>query len=523
MQNILDTEIAILHQISRAVIRERNVSRLLQGVLDILHREIGFLRGTITLRRGDTLHIEASQGLTDAETARGTYRLGEGVTGRVAQSGQPVLIPDISKSAEFLNRTGTRGDARNVAFLCVPILHLGDVIGTLSMDRPVADPASPDTPARLQRELRLLETVANIAADAVDAFRQERLERERLLADNRALREQLAAGRHRSPLVGNCNAMRAVDALIAQVAPTPATVLIRGSSGTGKELVARAIVGQSPRADKPFVTVNCAAIPESLIESELFGHERGSFTGAVAQRIGRVEAADGGTLFLDEIGDLSPHAQVKLLRFLQERTFSRVGSNEVRRVDVRILAATSRNLEKLMAEGAFREDLYYRLNVFPILLPDLRDRRSDILLLAEHFLSQYAALYSKSIKRISTPAINMLMAYHWPGNVRELENCIERAVLASRDDVISGYDLPPSLQTASATGTQRLDAEGDAAFSTLVSSFERELIVEALKKNDGNVSAAARALQLSRRVIVYKIKHLGVTPAWYRTRRRPAP
>ena len=523
MHDLYETEIAILHQISRAVIHERNVRRLLQSVLDILHREIGFLRGTVTLRQGDTLRIEASQGLTDAETARGTYLLGEGVTGRVAETGRSVLIPDISKSAEFLNRTGTRGGARNVAFLCVPVVHLESVIGTLSMDREVADPSSPAAAARLRHELNLLETVANIMADAVDACRQEHLERERLLADNQSLREQLAAGRRQSPLVGNCNAMRAVEALVAQVAPTPATVLIRGSSGTGKELVARAIVRLSPRADKPFVTVNCAAIPESLIESELFGHERGAFTGAVAQRIGRVEAADGGTLFLDEIGDLSPHAQVKLLRFLQERTFSRVGSNEVRRVDVRILAATSRDLEKLMADGAFREDLYYRLNVFPILLPNLRDRRSDILLLAEHFLAKFSALYAKPIKRISTPAINMLMAYHWPGNVRELENGIERAVLAARGDVISAPARAPARPTAAATGTQHIDADSDAAFATLVASYERELIVESLKKHDGNVSAAARALRLSRRVIVYKIKHLGITPAWYRTRRTAQP
>jgi Nif-specific regulatory protein len=524
VNDIYATEIAILHQISRAVIRERNVQRLLQDVLDILHREIGFLRGTFTLLRGDTLHIEASQGLTGAETARGTYRLGEGVTGRVAQTAKSVLIPDISRSPEFLNRTGTRSGVHDVAFLCVPIVRVGGVVGTLSMDRQVSDPSSPATAERLRHELALLETVANIMAEAVEACRQEHLEREKLLADNQSLRRQLGDPSRAQLLLGNSNAMRAVEALVEQVAPTPATVLIRGSSGTGKELVARTIVRLSPRADKPFVVVNCAAIPEALVESELFGHERGAFTGAVAQRVGRAEAADGGTLFLDEVGDLAPSAQVKLLRFLQERTFSRVGSNEVRRVDVRILAATSRDLESLMASGAFREDLYYRLNVFPIRLPDLRDRRSDILLLAEHFLARFSERYGKSIRRISTPAINMLVSYHWPGNVRELENCIERAVLAARSDVLSAPDLPPTLQTAAATGTERLpDApsvpDGDAPFSVLVSSYERELIVEALKKTDGNVSAAARALGLSRRVILYKIKRLSVTPAWYRTRR----
>ena len=209
---------------------------------------------------------------------------------------------------------------------------------------------------------------------------------------------------------------------IRQVAPSDATVLIRGSSGTGKELVARAVVNLSARKDKPLITMNCAAMPENLLESELFGHEKGSFTGATSRRIGRAEAADGGTLFLDEIGDLSLQMQVKLLRFLQEKTFSRVGSNRELHSDVRFIAATSRNLEELMTENKFREDLYYRLNIFPIVMPDLVQRKGDIMLLAEHFLSKFNLKYGKHITRLSTPAINMLMAYHWPGNVRELEN-----------------------------------------------------------------------------------------------------
>ena len=309
--------------------------------------------------------------------------------------------------------------------------------------------------------------------------------------------------------------MQNIYALIRQVAPSNATVLIRGSSGTGKELVAKAIRQLSPRADKPFVTLNCAALPENLVESELFGHEKGAFTGAVSRRIGRAEAADGGTLFLDEIGDLSLPVQVKLLRFIQERTFSRIGSNEEIKADVRLLAATSRNLEQLMAEGKFREDLYYRLNIFPILLPDLSKRRSDIVLLAEHFISKHNLRYGKNVKRLSTPAVNMLMAYHWPGNVRELENCIERAVLTSADDCIHSYNLPPSLQTGKDAGYEILP-EGKASFNTMVESFERELIVEALKKNNGNMSAAARDLDLSPRVIHYKINSYGITPEWYR-------
>lgn len=506
-----DVEIAILNRISRAVLHERDVSALLKNVLDAMYKEIGFKRGTFTLLRDDTLYIEASHGLTDQEIARGKYLLGEGVTGRAAATGKKIIIPDISVDPNFLNRTQTRSELKNVAFLCVPIIYMEKVIGTLSMDREVTQATD------LEHDMQLLETVANITAEAVQACLQEHEEREKLIEENRRLRDELDVKSNRPrAIIGNCNAMRSVYNMIEQVAPTGATVLIRGSSGTGKELVARAIQQGSTRRDKPFVTVNCAAMPENLVESELFGHEKGSFTGAVSRRIGRVEAANGGTLFLDEIGDLSLPVQVKLLRFLQERTFFRVGGNEELKMDVRIIAATSRDLEAKMADGTFREDLYYRLNVFPIMLPDLRNRRSDIMLLAEYFLDKFCRQYGKSIKRISTPAINMMMSYHWPGNVRELENCIERSVLTAADDVVAGYDLPPSLQTGETSATNKVSSDGTADFDTLVNSFERELIVESLKANKGNVSASARSLGISNRVIHYKIQKLGITPEWYR-------
>jgi len=388
----------------------------------------------------------------------------------------------------------------------VPIIHLDQVVGTLSIDRQVTPESD------LQSDMALLEIIGNITAEAVAVCRKEREERDSLLEENRKLREMLSE--NPGEMVGNCRAMQQVYALIRQVAPSDATVLIRGSSGTGKELVARAIVNLSPRKDKPFICLNCAALPENLVESELFGHEKGAFTGATGRRIGRAEAADGGTLFLDEIGDLTLQTQVKLLRFIQERTFSRVGSNAELRSNVRFLAATSRNLEELMRQKLFREDLYYRLNIFPIAMPDLSKRKSDIILLSEHFIEKMNVKYGKKVKRISTPAINMLMAYHWPGNVRELENCVERAVLTAQDDCIHGYNLPPSLQTGKESGTELLP-EGKASFNTLVDSYERELIVEALKRNTGNMSAAARDLGISPRVIHYKIGRLGITPDWY--------
>ena len=247
--------------------------------------------------------------------------------------------------------------------------------------------------------------------------------------------------------------MRDVYSQIHQVATGDITVLIRGESGTGKELVAHAIHYSSPRSKGPFIKVNCAALNENLLESELFGHEKGAFTGAIQSRKGRMEESDGGTLFLDEIGDFSPMTQVKLLRVLQERQFERVGSNRTIKTNTRIIAATNRDLEKAVLEKVFRQDLYYRINVFPIFLPPLRDRKDDILLLADFFVEHYSKKMTKDVRRISTPAINMMVAYHWPGNVRELENCIERAVLLSNDGVIHGHHLPPTLQTSDASDT----------------------------------------------------------------------
>ena len=500
-------EIAVLNQISQAVLREKDVSALLRWVLEILYREMGLLRGTVTLRRGDLLFIEASHGLSEAAKKRGRYRLGEGITGQVALTGKPRIIPDISQEPEFLDRTGARGPDSHVAFICVPIIHLGEVIGTMSIDREmVAD-------ADLERDFNLLEIVANLTAEAISLGLAEHEERSRLIEENTRLREQLDQISGPSEIIGNCQAMLKVYAMIRQVAASSATVLIRGASGTGKELLARALQRSSDRSDKAFVVVNSAALPENLIESELFGHEKGAFTGAVNRRIGRVEAADKGTLFLDEIGDIGPQVQVKLLRFLQERTFQRVGGNEELHSDVRIIAATSRNLEKLMAEGVFREDLYYRLNVFPIVLPDLAERRSDIPLLAEHFREKFSRLHHRRVRRISAPAMNLMVDYSWPGNIRELENCMERAVLSATDDTIHTYCLPAVLQHVEPAGPS-FPAEGD--FQTRVEAFEREMIDEALKAHRGNVAAAARALNLTVRIIHYKIRKLGIDPASYR-------
>ncbi len=505
MKAKLPSEITVLQEISSALVRERNVRTLLDDVLGILEKRMDMCRGTITLLQGNELSIEASRGLNAEEKAHGHYRLGEGVTGRVAQTGRAEVVPDVHADSRFLNRTGARHGACPIAFVCVPLVHLGQVIGTLSVDRPNPPDFTVDA---FNRDVALLQIIANITAEAAAVCLKEREEREALVAENRRLRDMLAA--NPGDMLGNCREMRAVYEQIRQVAPSNATVLVRGASGTGKELVARAIQRMSSRRDKPFVTLNCAALPETLIESELFGHEKGSFTGADQRRIGRAEAADGGTLFLDEIGDLSVPLQVKLLRFLQERTFSRIGSNVEIHSDVRFIAATSRNLERMMAEGKFREDLYYRLSVFPISMPDLAARTGDVLLLAEHFMERMSMKYGKRVTKISAPAVNMLLAWKWPGNVRELENCIERAVLTATDDTIHGYNLPPQLQAEEFAESPFDAGEERKSLEARLEAYERHVLEDAVRRHGGNRSAAGRELGVSPRMMNYRLGKLGI-------------
>lgn len=499
----MPAEMEVLQEITSAIVRERNVKLLLEHVLEILERRMGMLRGTFCLLEGDELRIEASTASLNAEErAHGHYRIGEGVTGIVAKTGRPEVVPDVRADRRFLNRTGARHDGDALSFVCVPLVHLGQVIGTLSVDREMRG----DT-GSLARDVALLGIIANITADAASVYREERAERDALVEENKRLRDMLSA--NPGELIGNCREMQAVYEQIRQVAPSGATVLVRGASGTGKELVARAIQSLSDRRDKPFVVLNCAALPEALVESELFGHEKGAFTDARERRIGRAEAADGGTLFLDEIGDLSVPVQIKLLRFLQERTFSRVGSNEELKSDVRFIAATSRDLEDLMAKKLFREDLYYRLSVFPITVPELSRRTGDIALLAEHFLEKMNAKYAKRVARISPPAMSMLHAYSWPGNVRELENCIERAVLTAKDDVIRTYNLPPALQT---TGYEEDPFRPDETMTLdeQLAAVERRILESALARHNGNKSAAGRELGVSPRMMNYRLNKAGL-------------
>jgi Nif-specific regulatory protein len=473
-------------------------------VLATLGRHHKAVRAVAMLFDQDTneLRIVASHGLDEAAARRVRYRTGEGISGRVFQSGKPVVVPQVSREPMFLDRLGVRKknlQRQELTFICVPILVNRKPVGVLGVD--LIYKADRD----YDRATKFFSIIATMIAQAIKVNHLIEADKQRLLDENIHLKQELRERYDFSHIIGNSGPLRQVYEQVTQVARTNTTVLLRGESGTGKELIAHAIHYNSLRANKPFIKVSCAALPETLIESELFGYEKGAFTGAQSRKKGRFELAEGGTLFLDEIGDLNASTQIKLLRVLQEREFERLGGTETIKANVRLIAATNKDLEKAISAGEFREDLYYRLNVFTIFMPPLRERKSDILLLADHFLEKYAREHGKRIKRISTPAIDMLTSYHWPGNVRELENIIERAVLVCETNALHGHHLPPTLQTAEETGTiTRLSLEAT------VESYERDIIQDALKTTRGNRKKAAKLLGTTERIIGYKVRKYGI-------------
>jgi Nif-specific regulatory protein len=503
-------ELSLLFEISQILDRTLDLEQVFMPVLEAISKHMGMVHGTLSLvnRQTGEVRVAAGIGLSTKQQERGRYQIGEGVTGKVVETGQPAIVPRVSEEPLFLDRTGVREglEREDISFLCVPIKLEGEVIGALSADRLFADGIS------FEEDVRLLAIIGSMIAQAVRLRQQAQEERERLLAETSRLRHELEERFRPANIIGRSKAMQAVYDLVAQVAKSSATVLLRGESGVGKELVAHAIHYSSPRAAKPFVRVNIGALPETVVESELFGHEKGAFTGAVAQRKGDFELADGGTIFLDEIGDLSANTQILLLRVLQEKEYRRVGSSTPLKTDARVIAATNRDLEELVERGEFRQDLYYRLNVFPIHVPPLRERKTDIPLLTDHFVEKYNKAHGKRVRRISTPAIDMLMSYHWPGNVRELENCIERAVLLTEDDVIHGHHLPPTLQTAEASGTTPA-----SNLEAALGAVEREMILDALKSSRGNMAQAARSLGITERIMGLRVKKYGIEPGRFRT------
>jgi Nif-specific regulatory protein len=499
-------KLATLLAVSHALSGTLNLKHSLHRILEILERSQNMFRSAVTLLRPDSdLTIEASNGIEE-EGRLARYRMGEGVTGRVVESGKPIIVPRVSQEPMLLNRAAKRKGLKDeLSYICVPINIGRKTIGALGIDLHFKQDRDYD------RIVKFLRVVTAMIAQAVQVEHLVRSETKHLVAENIHLREELRERYDFSNMVGNSGGMRQVYEQIAQVAGTNTNVLIRGESGTGKELIAHAIHYNSPRAKKPFVKVSCAALPETLIESELFGYEKGAFTGAQARKLGRFELANGGTLFLDEIGDLNLATQIKLLRVIQEREIERLGGTDSIKIKVRLIAATNKDLETAIAEKVFREDLYYRLNVFSIFVPPLRERKPDIMALTDFFLQKYTKEHSRQIKRISTPAIDMLMSYHWPGNVRELENAIERSVLVADGSVIHAHHLPPTLQTAEETGTiSKLSLEEN------VSSFEKDLIQDALKTTRGNRRKAARLLGATERIVNYKVKKYGIDCSRFR-------
>ena len=507
MKTKLAKETQLLSDVAKAFAESLDLEATLKRMLESLDTHLKLRRGTIALLDPDkeTINVEVAHGLSKKSAKMGTYRIGEGVTGLVVQSGKEIVVPDISKDPRFLDKTKSRPGPKGgkIAFFCVPIKLEGRTVGALSVDKRAG------TKADLEANVRLLNVISTMVAQAFKLNKLVESDRQWLRDENIRLRGELKQKFDIHNMIGASNAMYEVYRLIEQVANSNATVLIRGESGTGKDLVAHAVHYNSLRVEKPFVKVNCTALPDTLLESELFGHEKGSFTGATERKIGRFERANGGTIFLDEIGDFSVNLQVKLLRVIQFKEFERVGGLDTIKANVRIIVATHKNLEEQIKEGLFREDLYYRVNVFPIYMPPLRERKDDIMLLADYFLERIAKENAKDIRRISTPAIEMLTRYHWPGNIRELENCIERAVLLCNDDVIRSEHLPPSLQMADSkrAGVSRSLAE-------IIQNTEKELIVDALKKCGGQQRKAAKELCVTERILGYKIKKYSIHPKY---------
>lgn len=478
----------------------------LDEVIGLLAAHLSAERLFLTVLNRESQHIiiEGAFGLTAGERKEAVYHIGEGIIGRVIESSETLLIPSIADSNEFLNLTHApvRVNGRDVSFICTPIRYKDETIGTLSFHK-----IYEDKPISFDYDVRLLKIVGGLIGRALRRRQEYAEELEQLRIENKSLRGDL--GNHINPdkIKGKSGKMNEVFSLIESVAATDATVLIRGESGVGKELVADAIHFNSHRKNKPFIKVNCAALPDSLIESELFGHEKGAFTGATTMRIGRFEAANGGTIFLDELGDIPASTQVKLLRVLQEREIERIGSSAPIKVDVRILCATNRNLEELMEKDEFREDLYYRINVFPIFIPPLRERINDIPVLVDFFIDKFNKRHGKSIKRITTMAIDTLMVYHWPGNIRELENCMERACILSTDQVIRAHNLPPTLQTAASSKTTM-----NGTLDVILGNLEKQIIMDALISTKGNICKAGESLGITERMMGLRIQKYEIDP-----------
>jgi len=518
-------ELVTIYEVGKILSSSLNLPKTFREVLNLLSVNLDTRRGMISLlQESGELHLIGASGLSAAEFKRGRFQSGEGVTGRILQTGMPVVVHDISKEPLFLNRTGSLDEVKEqpIAFIGVPIKVGTEIIGVLSIDR-VAEGRG----GKFQNDVFLLTMVANLIGQTVRLHQSVTAERTLLMQEQQRLKSELHGKYSLDNVVGYSKPMQEVFAQAHQAAPGHATVLLRGESGTGKEVVARGIHFLSPRKDGPFIKVNCAALTETLLESELFGHEKGAFTGAQAERKGRFELAHGGTLFLDEIGDISPAFQAKLLRVLQEREFERVGGNRSIKVDVRLITATNRNLEQAVTNGEFRADLYYRINVVSIFLPPLRERREDIPYLVERFLNKFNQENNRKLT-LSPEAMQVMLNCYWPGNVRELENCVERTATMTRSSVIRELDFPcqhakcltqmlhgepqpipvviqPLRQEKTPVVHAAGSGQGAAEHVAAAPSTERERLIWALEQCGWVQAKAARLLNISPRQMGYAL------------------
>jgi Nif-specific regulatory protein len=509
----------VLYRVAQTIARTADLAGALSMILEVMQQQLKMKRGVVTLydRSSETIFIHDCFGLSQEEKKRGIYAPGEGVTGKAVETGMALVAQGLGRNPVFLDRTGAyaRRGRPGEKFFCVPVAHAGKVLGTIGAERVYMNKRL------LRQDIELLTMIAAMIAPAAELYLTENLDKVRLETENRRLRTALKERFRPANMIGSSKPMLEVYGLIEKVAAAKATVLILGESGVGKELVANAIHFNSPVCEGPFIKSNCAALPEALAESELFGHERGAFTGALTLHKGSFEMADGGAIFLDEVGELSLAVQAKLLRVLQERTFERVGGSKPIKVSVRIIAATNRNLAEMVEQGTFREDLYYRLNVFPLTVPPLRERGSDIIALADHFVEGFTTGTGRKAPRISPRALDMLMNHRWPGNVRELENVIERAVILCDEDTIHTHHLPPSLQTAKPAGK---GCEGNLEAKLQV--MEYEMIANALETTNGHIGEAAKRLGLTRRMLGVRMERYGMTYKEFRTadaRKTPRP
>ncbi|MDE2584147.1 MAG: nif-specific transcriptional activator NifA [Betaproteobacteria bacterium] len=433
-----DLEIITIYEVSKILTSSLDFQKSVREALNVMLTHLHMRHGMVSMVQEEgKLHVVGAAGVPFSTKEELVLDATSGIAGKVLKSGSPMVVPDITRDEVFLNRTGRDlSQCAGVALIVVPIKEGREVIGVLSVDRP---PGS-ERPISFDRDLRVLTLVASLVGQTFRLHQAIAAEREQLMLETHRLQKQLQSNYDVENVIGRSKRMKEVFADVHQAAPGNSTILLRGESGTGKEAIAHAIHFLSPRAKGPFIKVNCAALPETLLESELFGHEKGAFTGATSERKGRFEMADGGTLFLDEIGDISASFQAKLLRILQEHEFERVGGNKTLKANFRLVAATNRNLEEMVQKGDFRADLYFRLNVVAIFIPALRERKEDIPLLVDFFLTRFNRENGR--KLTMTPgSVEILMQCNWPGNVRELENCVERAATMTRGNLIREADM----------------------------------------------------------------------------------